>query len=70
LTGHPSIIIPNGLRGPDAPKPTNDFQGGGPGTMLSLTFLGNLYGDAKICTLARAYQEATGFHLNHPNLDA
>jgi Asp-tRNA(Asn)/Glu-tRNA(Gln) amidotransferase A subunit family amidase len=70
LTGHPSIIIPNGLRGPDAPKPTNDFQGGGPGTMLSLTFLGNLYGDAKVCTLARAYQEATGFHLKHPNLDA
>jgi len=70
LTGHPAIIIPNGLRGPDAPKPANDFQGGGPGTPLSLTFLGNLYGDAKVCTLARAYQEATGFHLKHPNLDA
>ncbi|HUK30498.1 MAG TPA: amidase [Candidatus Acidoferrum sp.] len=70
LTGHPSIIIPNGLRGPDAPKPANENQGGGPGTMLSLTFLGNLYGDAKVCTLARAYQEATGFHLLHPKLDA
>jgi Asp-tRNA(Asn)/Glu-tRNA(Gln) amidotransferase A subunit family amidase len=70
LTGHPSVIIPNGLRGPDAPKPANENQGGGPGTMLSLTFLGNLYGDAKVCTLARAYQEATGFHLLHPKLDA
>jgi Asp-tRNA(Asn)/Glu-tRNA(Gln) amidotransferase A subunit family amidase len=70
LTGHPSVIIPNGLRGPDAPKPANENQGGGPGTMLSLTFLGNLYGDAKVCTLARAYQEATGFHHLHPNLDA
>jgi Asp-tRNA(Asn)/Glu-tRNA(Gln) amidotransferase A subunit family amidase len=69
LTGHPSVIIPNGLRGPDAPKPANENQGGGPGTMLSLTFLGNLYGDAKVCTLARAYQEATGFHLMHPKLD-
>ncbi len=70
LTGNPSIIIPNGLRGPDAPKPANENQGGGPGTPVSLTFLGNLYGDAKVCTLARAYQEATGFHLKHPNLDA
>ncbi len=70
LTGNPSIIIPNGLRGPDAPKPVNENQGGGPGTPVSLTFLGNLYGDAKVCTLARAYQEATGFHLKHPNLDA
>jgi Asp-tRNA(Asn)/Glu-tRNA(Gln) amidotransferase A subunit family amidase len=70
LTGNPSIILPNGLRGPDAPKPANENQGGGPGTPLSLTFLGNLYGDAKVCTLARAYQEATGFHLQHPKLDA
>jgi Asp-tRNA(Asn)/Glu-tRNA(Gln) amidotransferase A subunit family amidase len=73
LTGHPSVILPNGLRGSDAPKPPSDDPGdfrnaGGPGTMASLTFLGNLYGEAKLLAFARAYQEATGFHLQHPKL--
>jgi Asp-tRNA(Asn)/Glu-tRNA(Gln) amidotransferase A subunit family amidase len=73
LTGHPAVILPNGLRGSDAPKPPSDDPGdfrnaGGPGTMASLTFLGNLYGEAKLLAFARAYQEATGFHLQHPKL--
>jgi len=71
LTGHPSVILPNGFRGDDAPKyPIDDpseFQNsGGPGTPASLTFLGNLYGEAKMLAFARAYQEATGFHRKHP----
>jgi Asp-tRNA(Asn)/Glu-tRNA(Gln) amidotransferase A subunit family amidase len=74
LTGHPSIILPNGFRGDDAPKPASAAfaagAGGGPGTPVSLTFLGNLYADAKVLALARAYQEATGFHLRQPKLDA
>jgi Asp-tRNA(Asn)/Glu-tRNA(Gln) amidotransferase A subunit family amidase len=74
LTGHPSVILPNGLRGDDAPKyPSNDprdFQNaGGPGTPTSLTFLGKLYGEAELLAFARAYQEATGFHLLHPKLE-
>ena len=73
LTGHPAVILPNGLRGDDAPKypseDVTDFQNsGGPGTPTSLTFLGNLYGEAKLLAFARAYQEATGFHLQHPSL--
>jgi len=73
LTGHPAVILPNGLRGNDAPKyPSNDasdFQNaGGPGTPTSLTFLGKLYGEAELLAFARAYQEATGFHLQHPKL--
>jgi Asp-tRNA(Asn)/Glu-tRNA(Gln) amidotransferase A subunit family amidase len=73
LTGHPSVILPNGFRGDDAPKPPtddpSDFQNaGGPGTPVSLTFLGNLYGEAKLLAFARAYQEATGFHHKHPQL--
>src|SRR5947208_4595119 len=73
LTGNPAVILPNGLRGSDAPKPLNDdpsdFQNaGGPGTPTSLTFLGKLYGEAELLTVARAYQEATGFHLQHPKL--
>jgi Asp-tRNA(Asn)/Glu-tRNA(Gln) amidotransferase A subunit family amidase len=37
---------------------------------VSLTFLGQLYGEAKMLALARAYQNATGFHLKHPRLPA
>ena len=39
---------------------------GGPGTPVSMTFLGALYSDARVAALARAYQEATGFHRLHP----
>jgi Asp-tRNA(Asn)/Glu-tRNA(Gln) amidotransferase A subunit family amidase len=74
LTGHPALILPNGLRGPDAPKPPKVDDGdddniGGPGTPVSLTFLGGHYEEAKLCAFARAYQEATGFHKLHPQLD-
>jgi Asp-tRNA(Asn)/Glu-tRNA(Gln) amidotransferase A subunit family amidase len=62
------VILPNGFRGPDASAPANENADGGPGTPVSLTFLGNLYSDAKLLSLARAYQERTGFHLLHPNL--
>jgi Asp-tRNA(Asn)/Glu-tRNA(Gln) amidotransferase A subunit family amidase len=72
LTGHPALILPNGLRGDDAPKPPADAElrdnAGGPGTPVSLTFIGRLYGEAKLLALARAYQEATGFHLKQPPL--
>ncbi|HEY6249558.1 MAG TPA: amidase [Candidatus Angelobacter sp.] len=71
LTGHPAVILPNGLRGDDAPKPQirdGELQPGGPGTPVSLTFLGQLYGEAKLLAVAKAYQEATGFHLKHPTL--
>ena len=74
LTGHPAVILPNGLRGDDAPKPrvreNGDVEGGGPGTPLSLTFLGHLYGEARMLALAKAYQDATGFHLKHPTLES
>jgi Asp-tRNA(Asn)/Glu-tRNA(Gln) amidotransferase A subunit family amidase len=75
LTGHPALILPNGFRGPDAPPPVSVAEGaddnvGGPGTPVSFTFLGNLYGEAKLLALARAYQEATGFHKLRPKLDA
>lgn len=73
LTGHPAVIVPNGVRGSDAPVPPHVDTGeddsiGGPGTPVSLTFLGGHYQDAKLCALARAYQQATGFHTLHPKL--
>jgi Asp-tRNA(Asn)/Glu-tRNA(Gln) amidotransferase A subunit family amidase len=66
LTGHPAVIVPNGIRGQDAPKPPaidtgDDDSIGGPGTPLSITFLGNLYQDAKLLAFARAYQNTSGF---------
>ena len=70
LTGHPALILPNGFRGDDAPafsaEPGADY--GGPGTPVSLTFLGPLHGEAKLLAFARAYQDATGFHEKHPAL--
>jgi Asp-tRNA(Asn)/Glu-tRNA(Gln) amidotransferase A subunit family amidase len=73
LTGHPAVIVPNGIRGNDAPVPPKVDDGdddsiGGPGTPVSLTFLGGLYQDAKLCAFARAYQESTGFQKLHPAL--
>ena len=75
LTGHPAVILPNGLRGSDAPTPPavdtgDDDQIGGPGTPVSLTFLGAHYQDAKLCAFARAYQQATGFEKLHPKLQS
>jgi len=74
LTGNPAAIVPNGLRGDDAPAPPAIDTGehddiGGPGTPVSITFVGGLYQDAKLAALAAAYQRATGFHKLHPKLD-
>jgi Asp-tRNA(Asn)/Glu-tRNA(Gln) amidotransferase A subunit family amidase len=52
LTGHPAVIVPNGFR--------DD------GTPVSLTFLAGLFEEANAMVVARAYQDATGFHLKHP----
>jgi Asp-tRNA(Asn)/Glu-tRNA(Gln) amidotransferase A subunit family amidase len=73
LTGHPAVIVPNGIRGEDAPMPAQTEDGandnvGGPGTPVSMTFLGGLYQDARVAAFARAYQEKTGFHRLHPKL--
>ena len=74
LTGYPAVIVPNGIRGDDAPPSPDAGDGalqnaGGPGTPVSLTFLGGLYADARVAAFARAYQEVTGFQKLHPKLD-
>jgi len=55
LTGHPSVILPNGLHSAD-------------NTPTSITFIGDLFGDAKMLAAAKAYQDATDFHLKHPKI--
>jgi len=52
LTGHPAVILPNGFRDDRTP--------------VSLTFLGGLFEEGKLLAVAHAYQQATGFHLEHP----
>ncbi|UCC96345.1 MAG: amidase [Phycisphaerales bacterium] len=54
MTGHPAVVLPNGLRKE--------------GTPSSITFMGRLYGEDKLLAVAKAYQDATGFHLKHPAL--
>ncbi len=73
LTGQPAVIVPNGIRGDDASASPDPADGaaqnsGGPGTPLSITFLGGLYSDARVAAFARSYQEITGFHKLHPKL--
>lgn len=52
-TGHPCVVIPNGFRN---------------GRPTSLSFTGRLFEEGKILGLAKVYQEATGFHKQHPVL--
>lgn len=58
LTGHPSIVLPNGM------VKRNGVQVPG-----SLTFTGKLYGETDLVALGQAYQEATGYHRHHPPMD-
>lgn len=54
LTGQPCVVVPNGA------TPGQDVN--------SITFLGNLFDEATILTVARAYQEATEWEELHPPL--
>jgi Asp-tRNA(Asn)/Glu-tRNA(Gln) amidotransferase A subunit family amidase len=55
LTGHPCVVVPDGFR--------KD------GTPTSITFLGNLFGEGEALAVAKAYQDATGWHLKRPKLE-
>ena len=52
LTGHPCVVLPAGF----------DEQG----SPTSITFMGQLYDEGTILAVARAYQEATDWHLRRP----
>jgi Asp-tRNA(Asn)/Glu-tRNA(Gln) amidotransferase A subunit family amidase len=54
LTGQPSIVVPHGFN--EKGNPT------------SLTFVGRIFGEAQMLAAARAYQEATDWHLKHPRM--
>ncbi len=54
LTGHPAVVLPNGFNLKDTPT--------------SISFVGGLYKEAETLAVAKAYQDATGWHLQHPKM--
>jgi Asp-tRNA(Asn)/Glu-tRNA(Gln) amidotransferase A subunit family amidase len=54
LTGHPAVVVP--------------IEADEEGNSQSITFIGNLYNEGKTLRIAKAFQDATDFHENHPNL--
>jgi Asp-tRNA(Asn)/Glu-tRNA(Gln) amidotransferase A subunit family amidase len=54
LTGHPAVVVPNGFDEKGSPT--------------SISFIGNLFEEAKTLRLAKAFQDVTDFHRRHPDL--
>jgi Asp-tRNA(Asn)/Glu-tRNA(Gln) amidotransferase A subunit family amidase len=54
LSGHPCVVVPNGFSEKGAPT--------------SITFIGKLFDEGKIIAVAKKIQDATDFHLKHPNI--
>jgi Asp-tRNA(Asn)/Glu-tRNA(Gln) amidotransferase A subunit family amidase len=52
LACYPAVALPNGF----TPK----------GTPTSIIFMGRPFGELDVMTLAKAYQDATGFNTQHP----
>jgi Asp-tRNA(Asn)/Glu-tRNA(Gln) amidotransferase A subunit family amidase len=52
LTGHPAVTLPSGF--------TDE------GTPVSISFIGQLFAEAELLRVAKAFQDATGYHLKHP----
>ncbi len=55
IAGYPAISLPHGFQDSGSPA--------------ALTFYGQPFRETEIIALAKAYQDASGFHLKHPNLD-
>ncbi|NIV03564.1 MAG: hypothetical protein GWN59_02755 [Calditrichae bacterium] len=55
LTGHPCVVLPNGFSEEGAPT--------------SISFSGKLFEEGKVLAVAKRYQDATDFHLKHPDLE-
>ena len=54
MTGHPCVVVPTG-----------DKSGGAP---VSICFLGKLFGEAEALAAADAFQKATSWHRQKPDL--
>jgi Asp-tRNA(Asn)/Glu-tRNA(Gln) amidotransferase A subunit family amidase len=58
LTGNPAVILPSGFRDTSETDKTQ--------VPVSITFLGGLYQEAQVLAVAKAWQDATDWHLRHP----
>ncbi|MCY4062335.1 MAG: amidase [Chloroflexi bacterium] len=54
-TGHPTVVTPNGFTRKGSPT--------------SISFIGGLFKEAETLSVAKAYQDATDWHRQHPDLD-
>lgn len=54
LTGHPVVILPDGFDNQGLPE--------------SITFVGSLFGEARLLAAAKDYQDATPYNNHHPAL--
>ncbi|MBE0551649.1 MAG: amidase [Ignavibacterium sp.] len=54
LTGHPCVVLPNGFSDK--------------GTPTSITFIGRLFDEGRLIAFAKLFQDATHFHLKHPEI--
>jgi Asp-tRNA(Asn)/Glu-tRNA(Gln) amidotransferase A subunit family amidase len=54
LACYPALAVPNGF-----------YDSGSPG---SITFMARPFGEAELLAVAKAFQDASGHHLKHPNL--
>jgi Asp-tRNA(Asn)/Glu-tRNA(Gln) amidotransferase A subunit family amidase len=59
LTGHPTVVLPNGTRKTEA----------GRESPTALTFTGRLFGETELLAVANAYQQAVGQHLRRPPME-
>ncbi len=55
FTGHPTVVVPNGFTEKHTPT--------------SISFVGGLNKDAATLAVAKAYQDATDWHRQYPNLE-
>lgn len=55
IAGYPAISVPNGFAEDGSPA--------------AITFYARPFGEAGLLALAKGYQDASGFHLEHPKLE-
>ena len=55
LTGHPTVVVPNGFTDK--------------GTPTSITFVGGLHKEAETLAVAKAYQDGADWHRQYPDMD-
>ena len=64
LTGHPTVVLPNGFRDRKNGEKENSVR-----TPTSISFTGRLYGETDLLAVAHHYQQATDNQLQRPPIE-